>query len=315
MRTLIFAGLPKTGSTTLQRSYLSKVAGVHYAGKPWSSNDMLNCITNINQHGMDQFDLAANKLLAGSALSHVHVPDVVIADEVFTSTSGTDRRHIAQRLESIFEPAHVFLTLRNQLSTLKSMYSRDVLKSAGTYRSFDDWVAELKAGRKNRGLNDLLYDELVESYESTFGPDRVTVLLYEDLSSDPVRYFSQIAATLGWSRDEAVELGRNTGRLNPSRTARREIWLRFRRWFFPNVALGDRFSLLSGLGRGWINSGPRFTADFQESDKEWLRIFYAPGNCRLSSKKGLHLESYGYPMPGTTADEYEKISGDIAKEH
>ena len=113
---------------------------ITYLGKPWQDPELLDIITAINQHDSIIFDTQACVSAFERVLERTEGENIVLSEEVFTSSTNADRGLIAQRLKDVFAPDTIVICIRNQLTALPSAYARDVLKRASDYQEFHSWI-------------------------------------------------------------------------------------------------------------------------------------------------------------------------------
>ena len=202
--TLLHIGLPKTGTTSLQLNLFDRHPEIFLIGNrdlqnhgaasysPVMTERLLDPIRNQDSLDYVQAEVGAarDELLARCGDDQ----RVVVSDEFLTVTFDpkwrlTDRRLVAERLATTFPDACVLITIRSQLSMLGSVYgqvARGGKERHGRLPPFPEWVRRELCSTTTGVMSMLAYDRLHHLYADVFGPERVTVLAFEDLvaSSD-----------------------------------------------------------------------------------------------------------------------------------
>jgi Sulfotransferase domain len=187
-RVLLHVGLPKTGTTSLQRLLFSAHPEIRYFGQTnlWHDRDAKTVLRALLLGDVAETS-AAKKILADAAQER---PAIVISDEALTLGEfmlratrwpvRSDHIATAHRARAVLGEAQVLIVLRNQADWLESWH-RQGLKT-GKYVETDYWAwLNRDLGVSAERLLALLdYDALYEAYRHVFGPQRVHVRLYEE---------------------------------------------------------------------------------------------------------------------------------------
>jgi hypothetical protein len=151
----------------------------------------------------------------------------------------------------------------------------------------------------------LAFDVVVESYQQIFGAERVKVLPYELLVSDPSRYFGELRAFVAPGEpppgSERELRTANRGLAPPTRWA---MWLANRLFVQsvdnphpPLVAIGRGRALPYELERWDSRLFPNMKRRPGRRDQRVAERYaerYAESNARLERLTGLPLASFGY---------------------
>ena len=306
---VLHIGLPKTGTTTLQRAVFPNLPGVAYAGK------------RIPGHGFATQSLGeavAATFSADSALvdpapalasaiaelrAQCGTGTLVLSTESLAHPAARDLGLVADRLARAVPDARILVTLRAQHALALSWY-----RSHGRFAQYlfthkteaeripaqlpqADWW-RLVAREPRGGLLAMLdFEALVACYARRFG-DRVTLLPLELLERDPAAYAARLAGVLEVPASACAPLLAGAHE-NRGLSAREVAAARF-----LGLA-GVRTDFLEHRGRSalrrWLSGGPRADAALDPAIADDLRRRFAAGNRRLADRfPGLPLEALGY---------------------
>ena len=319
--TFIHAGLPRTGTTTLQTHLFARHTQVHYLGVFKGKLARERPPIDRSSRGLTLFrdaqvESLMNELLFDGAAS----PDLERSKELWRRISdeaptlrkvwsweglGTDiaekREARAANLARVIGPAKVLITLRHPVRLLESTYfqilrrnnNRDNnpgWKGAVWYQPIDEWLDKHWGGELEPILD---YARTVEIFRRHFGRDAVHVLLYEDLARDPAAYVAEVCRVAGIDAEEGVQ--RTAGKREHS-TSKRLVETVKRVRGKPLGFLRAKVAVALEL-RGW---GPRdpghAAASLDESRRQRVAERTRDGNRRLNDELGLDLARFDYPL-------------------
>ena len=308
-------GMPRAGSTTLQRGLFSDTTIFHGFGvdesrepnRPWRDYG-LGTPTTTPIQALDAF-----RMILQDRVEKSDGKRFVISDEEFLSrhTRLVDQEAFARRIAHIDEDPHVLIVIREQSAILISRYrqlkpwkawatvgagitqsvpKRDQPRQFGAMPRFDRWVAMGLASGPLTSFSNLDYDTIHRIYSAELGSDRVHVVLFEELKYDLPTFARRLGEAM--NLDSHVISDRLAGKAY-NVSGGRKSWNRVRSPFI------DR----SGRSLGWANVvrllshrrtgggfAPRFTDDMLETLKER----YGQENRRLAERLQLPLDLYGY---------------------
>jgi hypothetical protein len=191
---LLHIGYPKTGSTWMQHHIFDN----HALGFsiPWSNSRQL-AISHfvICNHFNFAPNQAINSFYEGMITSCKNNLIPVISDE----TLGGDPLNwhinpvvVSHRLHDTFPQAKIFMSIREQKSSIISFYS-EYIKHGGTH-SFNDFIGVNNCLGKAPifDITQLEYDKLINYYQSIFGKENVLVLPFELFIMDKYKYINLI---------------------------------------------------------------------------------------------------------------------------
>jgi hypothetical protein len=126
--------------------------------------------------------------------------------------SGENSRRIAERMFQVFGPIKILLVIREQFSMLASIYSQYVkIGGSLSLRDFiwDPFVSKDLIAR-------LQYEKVIRAYVDIFGPENISIRLFEDMKGDNDSFLNYVY-TLSGCENTNFTPGVN-GRTNPSLT-------------------------------------------------------------------------------------------------
>ena len=319
--TFLHAGLPRTGTTTLQTHLFARHTQVHYLGvfkgklareRPPidRSSRGLTLFRDAHVEGLMNellFDGAANPDLARARQLWQKINDEApLLRKVWSWEGlGTDiaekREARAANLAAVIGPAKVLITLRHPVRLLESTYFQILRrnnnsdntgwKGAVWYQPIDEWLDRHWSGELAPILD---YANTVEIFRRHFGKDAVRVLLFEDLARDPAAYVAEVCRLAGIDPEEGVQ--RTAGRLENS-TSKRLVETVKRARNRPLGSLSAKVAVALELG-GWFRREPagRPAATLDAARRQRIAERTREGNRRLNDELGLDLGRFDYPL-------------------
>ena len=306
MPPLIHIGYHRTGSTWLQQYLFANRRAGYLSPFPRKTIVRNNLIM---PHPLDFDPMAAAAAFApglASAAAQGLVP-VVSAERLsgHPTSGGYDSKEIAQRLAEVFPDGRVLIVVREQRDIILSCYK--VYVRAGGHLPLDEWLNPPAHGRM-RGpqfsFEHFAYDRLTRQYAALFGPDRVLVVAFEDLTADAATTVNRIAAFAGGRPDPDLSSARRINRSLSGLTI--TLKRRLNPFIARDAANGYSTLCLPGLAA-------RSTALFEFADRHlpagWSRSTdarmkqkvhtdvgerYKESNRRLGAMIGIDLGERGY---------------------
>ncbi len=295
MKQIIHIGANKTASTLLQRRLFACHPTLAYLGEDCPAYDacrpLLETLVQKDESYYDEprtrdlFDKTAAKEGKGAM--------------VFSSEDILTSRHpsvCAARLGRLMPSATVVLVLRNQLTVWPSWYINHGAYLKGVPRrywrrpvTFDDWLEYCFAFPDQTPVEAMNYWRHWRIFSKIFGPEKMKVLLYEDLIWSPDAYCAEWAEILGISPEEIAAL------IGGKRERTRHT---SRRFAFDRVksTMPTLYKLLEPALSSWLDSGDAAQAPLPAVWEQRIREYYAPGNIAIAEAAGLSLSQHGYPL-------------------
>jgi len=189
---VIHIGLPRTGTTFLQKNVFPNIENVHFLHRGVPSN-----IRNIVSY----------KVLEGKVNL---VSDELYTINNFSSTNEVGPFVVADRIYKIFPDAKIILVIREKEDWKRSLYNQ-YLKSKPSYISFEEWES------------DILFDFDFKKYEIYLKKffKEVLVLHYEDMKKEQKRFIKDLCNFIGCKVPEHT-----TGVINKSLSKRQLKFMR-----------------------------------------------------------------------------------------
>jgi len=221
----LHAGLPKTGTTTLQGALFKDHTQIFYLGKYAANNLPRGCLSkqafeflnpllwNLDAH----MDIRAHKDRYGKIIaeSTEAVRAVVASWEILGTHKTVNFKKNLQRLKEVCGDVRLLVTLRNPLTWLPAEYLQKVrgqftLKNQPLFRGrpfleFETWLQRYE---KNQGGTSrwLCFAENIQQATALLGGGNVAVFLFEDLALDPVAFYQSLARFMRIDTQQALNL-------------------------------------------------------------------------------------------------------------
>lgn len=200
-----------------------------------------------------------------------------------------------QRIVERAPGAKIVMSLRDPVSRAYSQYWMDVLMGWQAL-PFDqalkrDYASKTKGYWTSRLYVELgLYAKQVERYITTFGRDRVLVVMFEDLVRDSQRVLTEITEHIGV---DALEFGDAEDDVVSRNAFRRPRFPRLYRMLSDPRARHLRHRLLPGGVRQWLHHGSILydTAKpaMDPASRKFLQDIFEPDLCELEALLGRRM--------------------------
>jgi len=314
-------GLPKTGTSTLQRALLQQHSQVHFLGKHVPSKIPKGCLsTEVYQvldpllwHTGGQLNLAKHRSRFEEIMASASSEKCVTVAS-WEGLANADREKFYRMLERIVDVcgrARLMVSLRDPISWLPSLYLQEVQghfvkrnrKHYFGNRAFVELKTWLQMHETRHGSISgwLSYLSNIQIAVKMLGKENVQVFLFEDLRSDPESYYRSIAEFLGIEPEECLKLTGsshlNLRLLQSDMDYIRQvdsIWHERLRWRFST--LKKRRGRLLRQRRSARNQSEPARVELNDEWREKVSNGTREGNRYLADEFGLDLAGYGYPL-------------------
>lgn len=202
-RIVLFAGYPKTGTTSLQQSLFRTAPGINYVSYAGLKHYGLADDRQLASERFYRAVLALDGERAREEYRATIAPHLraggcnVIGDELFTNWLRTTPDRVPSIVAPVLPGATVLLVLRRQSDLLRSLYDFQptlrVDESHARYVKLTEWWRH-HMDNNSRWLE---YDRVLDSYAECFGRDRVVPVLFEGLFSGDEAETGRLADLLG----------------------------------------------------------------------------------------------------------------------
>ncbi|MBL4594175.1 MAG: sulfotransferase domain-containing protein [Flavobacteriales bacterium] len=309
----IHIGMPRTGTTFLQKKVFPNIEGFNSYSLPYSHyNEAFHKMIYMDDSLYDEEEFLKE-------VRQFKGENVILSNENFIGQSlfyyHSNRTRIAQRLHKAMPNATIILYLRNQIDILKSLYLITV--SWKESKSLDEFVwtkrdpytinnyhdGNLNYGEKegyystfetHERLDGYIYNNLIELYKDLF--PNVEIILYEDFINDPVKVQKRLENIFSCNFNETVSASfKNKEVMNQGVNKRQAVWLsKINKW--QDVVEDSDFNsrALNRLKR-WVKNNLHSDKELEFSAEVRQEIvdFYRPYNQALAKKyPELELENY-----------------------
>lgn len=186
---VLHVGYHKTGSSWLQTAVFPLL---EHATLVMNSEVVIDEIVGVDPFRFDA-QRARSRILASRAPGRV----VVVSMERLSGhpdSGGFDAKLIADRLGEVFPEGRALIVIRRQEEMIPAVYGEYV--RTGGVESLKRYLRPVRGAHRNPRFDrrHLEYDRLVAHYQSLLGRERVCVLAYEQLRTDPMRFAHEVAA-------------------------------------------------------------------------------------------------------------------------
>lgn len=299
---IIHIGANKTASTTLQRHLFAKSRQIIYIGEDCKDYDRYkNSILSLISDDDIHFDSSsASSIFENAAKTAGGKTLVFSSEDIMTS-------HVpsvcAQRLSKFLPDAEILLVIRNQLTAVPSMYAnhgaylRNVPRRYWRrYVSFDEWMEHSIEFIKYSLLGSFFYYRILQAFTPYFSKDKIHILFYEDLLSNPFKFGDDLCRILSIPPEETVNfIGSKRER---RRNSRRQLrYHRLCEYFggkdfircLPGMLIKDRF-------KSYLEGGPPADGFMTDYWKNTIVELFSKDNALLSAEYKIDLKKHHYPM-------------------
>lgn len=300
MTLLIHPGFHKTATSWLQdvvfaESRLFRSLLTHH-----EIDDLL-----VRPHDFEFEPSVAKKKIAAKRLSGEAGTVDVISSEILSGTIFSGSREslrLAQRLGQVFDEAKILLTVRSQLSIMKSIYLQYVKRGGRlSIEDFLDYRPEPGYFWFERRV--LEFDRLAQAYADRFGVQNVLVLPQELLKRDQTQYLDLLFRFAGVPDDKMPEQFTFAAERGVSPPVSGSWLLRIANAFRRSPLNPEAMSTLGFLGGPihrlayrWTLGNKAATQRMDHAIRIRLAGHYGESNRRLQAFTPVDLGSMGYEI-------------------
>jgi len=199
-------GLPKTGTSFIQERFLPSLGLKNYSTHRRMIPRSLRWIYAINGRWVNErlprHELQAR--LKEIAEREICITKELTANPAILSAEGLcgvshdpllNSESIASKLAELYPDGRVILCVRKHAEWCASIYQQLVIHEDrfGHFIPFNQLFSTSKTDKAIVKVANLKWAKLCEHWLKAFGHDRVLILRYEELLSDPVRFLSRIS--------------------------------------------------------------------------------------------------------------------------
>jgi hypothetical protein len=290
---LIHIGMPKCGSTWLQRHFFNHKHGYHRCYGPLESHIGFIAPRPFNWIPPPTIDLDK----AGE-----RVP--VITTESLAGnplTGGDNAESILHRLHTTLPQAKILIVIREQRAMMRSLYQ--LLVNWGSPYSIDKLLNNDLAVQVPRFHREYLcYDRLIRGYQNAFGEARVLVLPMELFQSQPLAFLGAVNDFCEVDSQRYRIVANTQKRENATRSLASLECKRVYNRFIARTAFNVNGLRLPKQIQGEANFSPRLPGAvnrwqedrFKRKVEKHTGSFYAESNRNTQKLTGLDLNSFGY---------------------
>lgn len=290
---LIHIGMPKCGSTWLQRHFFNHKHGYH------------RCYGPLESH----FGFIGSRPFNWIPPPTIHLEQAGTRVPVITSealsgnpmSGGDNAGAILHRLHATLPQAKVLIVIREQRAMLRSLYQ--LLINWGSPYSIYDLMGNDFTGQVARFHREYLcYDRLINGYINAFGEDQVLVLPMELFQSRPLEFLGAVNEFCAVDQQRYPILAETEKRENPSRTLASLGCKRFYNRFIARTEFNVNGFHSPQKIQGVANFNLRLPAavdrwqesHFADKVEKLTGNYYAQSNRKTQKLTGLDLGTFGY---------------------
>ena len=314
---ILYMGLPKTATTSLQDSLFLKNQDIFYLGKSNAYRGKRGCLSDV------VFDAMAPLLWKSNPLSwrtrqlvtqfrRIQADGAkkpfVAGFEAFVLLPPGEFEGRLKRLLAVFGSVSIIVTLRNPLTRLRSMYmhaAREAFRNGSHHTipggrliiSFDDWLDyDPPLGATDTRF---IWEENIQTAVRLLGRSNVGIFLFEDFVTDRLAFMENICRfmNVGLSGAAAIEVPHKASGLTTGEYRFLRQIQDGPRGVFEDWLLKTRRERNQRLRKAAVECGhEQYSFELSEEQKHRIALRIAPTNRWLSETFDLDLGRYDYPL-------------------
>lgn len=317
-------GYPKTASTTLQQSVFPSLEHIDFIPQGSDITELMQDVyfarENACKRKLNDYHQRLDSVVGGVAEGRF-----LYSSESLTSYSmyfrfkpepyvwTVDPNAVARKLKIMFadsgafDPVDIILVIRRQDELLKSMYAQVynlVYRRFPATRTFDRFLDYALFDHPDAFIADALdFGDVIDTYEQLFTPERVHVLVFEELATDPAAFSARLADTLD-ADAEAIHQIVTTSHANRKQSAEgsyatderslSELLGTLKHRVFGTQKLGIEDSWLAERLKRVRAPARQLELTISPRHDARIHALFDASNERLSVARDLGLERHGY---------------------
>lgn len=300
---VIHLGYERTSTTMHQMHVFANHETIHYFGKPFASPELRSAFNELACNDTVHYDAAHCRKALLAALPSADGQRAlcsILSDEVMLSPQAVDLDLLLNRLQSVFGDFKALLTIRKQSDLFRSWCEHVLFKDEyGPLETIAKYQMKFRS-RPDSILNFMDYYKYYDFLSERLGKDRVLVLPYELLRTDPKRYASMLAGFLGASEDLIIRRINSSPRENSRRGITDIAYYDFKkRHLSPRRqryldAAGRRLFRYLPINRHKVE---RMMGELQKSIADEFAAKNAPLHRALIETMSIDIAKLGYSLP------------------
>jgi len=317
---ILHVGLPKTGTTTLQKSVFAAHSQIYYLGKMLGVNIPKGCRSMLVHDILKSILWQMNKpwdvkkirtLYAKQLLPAVPSGRLLVGSwEALGINETSSFAERLKRLQSIFGRCRIMITLRNPLTWTPSEFLQNIKghfirqnrpwMGSVLYLEIEDWFK--KRAQLSQGIHNFLgYSQNIQSAISHLGEDNVGVFLFEELKANPEEYYHGICRFMGIDENEGLQLSCQK-HLNKRMSQQQVDFLKalnaswWRRMLVRRKSQKERKHLWERASSLYEGEARPVQVSMLGRLEQEIIAATREGNRWLVENLALPLEKYGYPL-------------------
>ena len=308
MNLVLHIGAPKTATSTLQSVFFPYHPGLYFLGKrvnvpggvtSWRTPEITDFMLDLERKNSEFApDAAQVDRLVQEIKAEAGALPVVISSEDLCLYTGIDSFKKIERLQKVFGefgPVRIILSVRDQVSLLKSIYITEhrgeMMRIVGTqqswYPTFDQYLDIHFRYVWGAVLESFRFYSMLQKYEKIFGSNNIFVYPFSEFQRDPVRILKSMSDFLGIEYNESILQKTAKTRENQHYSERAYAFVKIRPFFSPLRAVVP--AVVKDHFYRWLERGA--SINFNPSDDAVRRVkdYYKSDNDALFRKYGIRL--------------------------
>lgn len=300
----VHVGLPKTGTSTVQRHFFQKHPELEYLGKFISQENqypeidaVIDTIYTGRNAAQSTETWSAVKRAARERAEQRGKSVVLYSLENLYGMTTVDQPDYAQRIAETLQPQKIVITIRRQQDIIKSIYRHRVSRGRETI-GVREYIEDNFDSVYRRSLD---YSESIANYGRIYGNENICILVFEEFLKRPDIYIEKLAEFLGIENLELSGREHENKALSARQLKANRLlaaYANVRQRMLPNADL-RLGRLVPNVAKrallGYLEGGRPPDYEIPDDWKRRLDEYFAPSNRKLSDAYGLDLDKYGYP--------------------